>query len=285
MQVLCTIPELRNCLNESRLAGSRIGLVPTMGALHEGHLSLVRRALELADVVVVSIFVNPIQFAPSEDLDVYPRDIERDCALCEELGVDVVFCPTVDGMYPGNNTVCVVEEELSQGLCGSSRPGHFSGVLTVVATLFNLVQPNVAVFGQKDAQQGRLIEQRAADLNFPVSIDIAPTVREPDGLAMSSRNSYLSPSERRDAPCVYEGLRCAEEACVAGERDAAKLRQFVEASIGKSGSAQIEYVEVVDYATLRPVSSIAGATLIAVAVRFGKTRLIDNTILLPDGPG
>lgn len=259
--------------------GKRIGFVPTMGYLHEGHLSLMRIARPQCDVLVTSIFVNPTQFGPNEDLDTYPRDIERDQALCREAGVDIIFYPTPPEMYEPDHTVYVVENHFASGLCGSSRPIHFRGVLTVVAKLFNIVRPDVAVFGQKDAQQFRLIQQMARDLNFPVDIQGGPIVRETDGLAMSSRNAYLSAEERKEAVQIYRSLQRAEEMFGAGERWADFYKEQMEAVIRQAPSARIDYIELVDWQTFQPVTRIASDTLVAVAVFFERARLIDNTIL------
>ena len=257
----------------------RVGLVPTMGFLHEGHLSLIRAAGKSCGFVVVSIFVNPIQFAPGEDLDRYPRDAERDESLCRAEGVDVVFRPEAGDMYGENHGVYVEETSLSAELCGASRPGHFRGVTTIVAKLFNIVRPDVAVFGLKDAQQARIIQKMVRDLCFPVEIVLAPIVREPDGLAMSSRNSYLSPEERSWAPRIYESLQAACALHDEGEKDARTLCEGVHAALGGGPAVSIDYISVVDWETLRPVDTITGKTLLAVAVKVGRTRLIDNVIL------
>ena len=263
-----------------RQAGDTIGLVPTMGYLHEGHLSLVDMAAETAAHVVVSIYVNPTQFGPSEDLATYPRDFARDEALCRERGVAAVFTPDNAVMYTPDHSTWVVEEQLSGPLCGRSRPGHFRGVATVVTKLFNIVQPDVAVFGRKDAQQALVIQRLVRDLNIPVEIRIAPIVREPDGLAMSSRNAYLSPDERRRALGISHGLTAAEQAFQRGERDAATLVSLVTEAIESAGGT-IDYVELVDRATLQPRQRVEAAALLAVAAFFGKTRLIDNAFLDP----
>ena len=263
----------------ARRAGRRIGLVPTMGYLHAGHLSLVRLARDRADLVVLSIFVNPIQFGPGEDPSAYPRDLARDEGLCAAGGVDVVFCPEARDMYAPDHSVHVEEGLLSRTLCGANRPGHFRGVATVVAKLFNIVTPDVAVFGEKDAQQCRVIQRMVRDLNFPVAIVLGPTVREPDGLAMSSRNKYLTASERRDALCLRRALDEAERLAGLGTRDVGAVRRAIADIIGRVPSAAIEYIEAVDSGTLEPVSEIRGDVLVALAVRIGKTRLIDNTVL------
>jgi pantoate--beta-alanine ligase len=262
-----------------RLLGRRIGLVPTMGCLHEGHLSLVRRAGSLADCVVVSIFVNPTQFGPNEDFSRYPREFERDSELCREAGVDVLFHPSAAVMYEGEHSVYVDEQRLAAGLCGRSRPGHFRGVLTVVAKLFNIVQPDVAVFGGKDAQQARLVQQMVHDLNFPIDVVVGSTVREPDGLAMSSRNRYLSPADRAGALCLRRGLLAAEGAYRRGERSASSLRAAVDVELRRVPGVRVEYLDVVGAVDLQPVEHLASPTLIAVAARVGETRLIDNITL------
>lgn len=279
MDIIRTVEGMRERVSAARRKGQRIGFVPTMGYLHEGHMSLVRTARERSDVVVVSIFVNPTQFLPGEDLARYPRDFERDRGLCEREGVAVIFAPGPEGMYTAGHSVFVDEQKLAAGLCGASRPGHFRGVLTVVAKLFNIVQPDVAVFGQKDAQQARLIQRMVEDLNFPVEIVIGPIVREPDGLAMSSRNKYLSAGERQDALCLVQSLGLARDLYGRGVRDAAGIREAMAAHIARFPSASVDYIEAVDYDTLTPVNDLRGKVLIALAVRVGKTRLIDNAIL------
>jgi len=272
--------EMRAAADKARLEGLRIGLVPTMGFLHEGHLSLVRKARTLSDFLVVSVFVNPVQFGPGEDLDSYPVDAQRDEELCERQGVDIIFSPGRDRMYAENHSVCVDEEELSSGLCGAHRPGHFRGVLTVVAKLFNIVQPHVAVFGQKDAQQVRVVQRMVRDLDMSVEIVVVPTVREPDGVAMSSRNAYLSGEERRRARRVYEALCLAEKLCRDGNRDTALIKGEMTGLLAEgSPPIEIEYVETVDYETLKPVDRVERPTLVAVAARIGRARLIDNIVL------
>jgi len=264
---------------ELRRSGRRIGVVPTMGYLHEGHLSLVAIARQRADVVVLTLFVNPAQFGPKEDLSRYPRDFERDRKSCEEAGVDMLFAPETPAMYAPDASVMVVEDRLSRGLCGVSRPTHFRGVVTVVSKLFNLCQPDVAVFGEKDAQQVRVIRRLVRDLDFPVEIVSGPTVREPDGLAMSSRNVLLSPDERKQALCLRRALDRAEELHRSGERDAAKVRAAIAGIIAAAPSATLDYIEIVDDETLEPVARTDRPALVALAVKFSKTRLIDNTVL------
>lgn len=264
-----------------RRTGRRIGFVPTMGFLHEGHLSLVRIAKAASDVVVASIFVNPTQFGPNEDFESYPRDFDRDRQMCEGAGVNILFHPSVREIYAPDHSVFIEETALSKGLCGSSRPGHFRGVATVVAKLFNIVQPHLAVFGHKDAQQARVIRRLVRDLNFPVEIVVAPTVREPDGLAMSSRNARLSASERRDALCLSRALERARALYADGVRDADRIRRVLCDAIGEVRTAETDYVEIVDGETLNPVSEVNDTTLVALAVRIGRTRLIDNALLGP----
>ncbi len=279
MQVIRTVAGMAAWSMQVRSSGRRIGFVPTMGYLHEGHLSLVRLAREQCDEVALSIFVNPTQFLPGEDIDTYPRDFERDVALCRQAGVDVVFHPAAGEMYAGDHSVMVDETRLSAGLCGASRPGHFRGVVTVVAKLFNLVQPEAAFFGQKDAQQVRVIQRLVRDLNFQVRVVVGPTVREPDGLAMSSRNQYLSPGERQDALCLRRALDHAEELFAGGERDVLILRNAMVGVIADTPSAVVDYLEIVDDETLAPLVRIGGRALVVMAVRVGKTRLLDNAVL------
>lgn len=263
-----------------RVEGKRLGFVPTMGFLHEGHVSLMRLLRPRCDVLLTSIFVNPIQFGPQEDFAQYPRDLQRDLKLCASAGVDLIFYPQAADMYPKNFHTHVDVEYLTDTLCGPWRPGHFRGVATVVCKLFNIAQPHLAAFGQKDAQQVAIIERMVQDLNLPVEIVIGPTLREPDGLAMSSRNIYLSPAERQQAPALYHSLQLAEQLIHAGERDAAKMIFAMKSLIQREvTSPVIEYVEIVDRATLHPVQPVAGEVIIALAVRLGKTRLIDNFML------
>lgn len=279
MLTLVTPSEARAHSRAVRSGGRRIALVPTMGSLHEGHLSLVREAHEVSDYVVVSVFLNPTQFGPGEDLDRYPRDVERDMRLCEQEGVAAVFAPHAEDMYAADHSVFVEETSLSQTLCGASRPGHFRGVATVVAKLFNIMAPDVAVFGLKDAQQACIIARMVRDLNFPVELRLAPIVREPDGLAMSSRNTYLSADERAVAPRIHGALEEARAAFEAGARDARPLVQRVRSRLDAVAAFRVDYVEAVAWSTLCPVEQIADKTLLAVAVRLGRTRLIDNVLL------
>lgn len=283
MQVFEDIAALRGYLAQMRAQGKRVGFVPTMGFLHQGHVALMEAAKTdpAVDLVVVSIFVNPLQFGPREDYREYPRDLERDKELCRAAGTDVLFVPAVAAMYPeGFATTVEVGGGVTDVLCGRSRPGHFRGVATVVAKLFNIVQPDVAYFGMKDAQQVVVIRRMVEDLNFPVQVKAHPTVREDDGLAVSSRNTYLSPEERRAAPVLYRSLKLAARAILAGERDAAKLKELLVREIGSEPLAQLDYAEVVSWPGLKPVTKIeAGAVLIAVAARFGRARLIDNVLV------
>ncbi|HGY57027.1 MAG TPA: pantoate--beta-alanine ligase [Caldithrix abyssi] len=279
MKVINDVRDMRRWTERQRLAGRRLALVPTMGYLHEGHLSLIRLARQRADVVVVSIFVNPTQFAPNEDLDRYPRDFERDEALCRQEGVDAVFYPSAQTMYPPHYKTYVITEDLSRVLCGKSRPSHFRGVTTIVAKLFNIVRPHLAVFGQKDAQQLIIIKKMTADLNFDIDIIGAPIVREADGLAMSSRNAYLNKEERQQATVLYKSLQLARREAEQGNRSAKDIKKKMTALIESAPLARIDYVELVDTQTLTAKERIEGETLAAVAVFFGKTRLIDNTVL------
>ncbi len=279
MKIIQSPKEMQEHALELKRAGRLIGFVPTMGFLHEGHLSLMRIAREQCDVLVVSIFVNPAQFGPNEDLDAYPRDFERDESLCDGEGVDIVFYPEPANMYADDTSVWVDEESLSNVLCGASRAGHFRGVCTVVAKLFNLVQPDLAVFGEKDAQQLRIIERMVRDLNFPVRIVRGPIVREPDGLAMSSRNKYLSDAQRANALCLKRSLELVREIMDAGEQDVDSLKQAVNRLIAGVPDANIEYIEFVDDASLVPVERIEGCVLVAIAVKIGTTRLIDNAVV------
>jgi len=276
------IGALRSWLEAHRVAGRRIGLVPTMGYLHAGHASLIRRARQECDIVVVSVFVNPTQFGPGEDYDRYPRDLEHDQALCEAEGADAIFAPPVVEMYPtGAPCTRVTVARVSEGLCGRSRPHHFAGVATVVTKLLNIVQPHRAYFGEKDYQQLAVIRTMVADLNLPVDIVGCPTVRESDGLAMSSRNSYLSPELRARAPAIYRALCAGRDAAQAGERSAGAIAARVKAALEPVPDAAVEYVEVVDAESLAPLQEVGGGAVIAVAVRLGGTRLIDNIAIKP----
>lgn len=270
MQALAIAPER---------AGRRIAFVPTMGFLHEGHASLLREGRQRGDVLVLSIFVNPIQFGKNEDLDSYPRDMERDFQLAEACGVDIVFIPTAAEMYPDGFQTGVTVREIALPLCGASRPGHFDGVATVVTKLFNIVRPDVALFGRKDFQQLAVIRRMTADLNLPVEIVGMPIVREADGLAMSSRNAYLSPAERQSALCLSRAIKRARELLASGERSIVVLEKETRALIEQESTAAIDYVEFRDGATLQGLEVADSNTLLALAVKIGQTRLIDNTVL------
>ena len=281
MEVLRTIAAARDRRAEALAAARRVALVPTMGFLHDGHLSLVSRAAELADEVWVSIFVNPTQFGPDEDFERYPRDLERDLALLAPTAAGVVFAPAVAEMYPRPPAVSVTFPGLDDVLCGAHRPGHFAGVGLVVSKLLNIVAPEVAVFGQKDAQQALLIRRLVADLDLPVEVAVAPTVREPDGLAMSSRNAYLKPGERAVAPSLYRALGRGLSLVAAGETDPAAVAGAIRDCIAAEPAFDLEYAVCVDPATLRPPTRITTEVLLAVAARLGATRLIDNLPATP----
>lgn len=267
-----------------RLAGETIALVPTMGYLHEGHASLIRRAREKAGKVVVSIFVNPIQFGPNEDYASYPRDLKGDIALAAAEGADLIFAPEAAALYGPDFQTTVSVANITQGLCGASRPGHFAGVTTVVALLFNLVRPHLAVFGAKDYQQAAVIRRMSADLFFGIEIDVAPIVRESSGLALSSRNSYLSPQERAEATVLFQSLRLAEGVVRSGERDAGKVIEAMRELIDGVASSRIDYIAIVDPDSLEPVTVIDRDVRALLAVYIGTTRLIDNLRISPD-PG
>lgn len=273
------VAELRDMMTTARTAGQRIGFVPTMGFLHEGHLRLIDEARRRTDLVVMSIFVNPLQFGPTEDLTRYPRDLEGDAAKAEARGVDVLFVPSVRTMYPEAHQAFVTAPALSARWEGAARPGHFDGVLTVVAKLFNLVQPHVAVFGQKDVQQSILIKAMVRDLDIPVEIVVAPTIREPDGLAMSSRNAYLDPASRTRALGISAALRAVEVAYADGERNAAELERIARDTMAEHGIVQSDYIAIADPQMLEPVRMAASGTIVAIAARVGPARLIDNVIL------
>jgi pantoate--beta-alanine ligase len=274
-----TIDAARQAVRQARQAGQTIGLVPTMGALHAGHVSLIRAARTGTDFVVVSIFVNPTQFGPKEDLASYPRPFDQDVALCAAENVELVFAPEPAVMYaPGYRTFVEVTE-LQDVLCGAARPGHFRGVATVVLKLFNIVQPDVAYFGQKDAQQVRILQKMTTDLDVPVRIAVCPIVREPDGLALSSRNQYLDADQRRHATVLYQALQDVEQRAAHGERRSAPLVQYLRTRIEATPGARLDYAAVVDADSLQPVTRLAGRVLVAVAVYFGRARLIDNLVL------
>jgi pantoate--beta-alanine ligase len=278
------IPELREWIAQARGAGRRIGLVPTMGYLHEGHLSLVDAARRRNAAVVMSIFVNPLQFGPTEDLAQYPRDLSRDRRLAEARGVDLLFLPTETTMYPPGAEIRVVPGPSGERWEGAARPGHFTGVLTVVAKLFHLVQPDFACFGRKDIQQATLVRQLVRDLDWPLELVIVPTVREADGFALSSRNSYLNPEERRDAVALSTALRVAHQAWREGETRAAELETRMRRALEMSPAVRVEYIAVAEPTALAPVDQADAGTIVAIAARLGRTRLIDN-IILGEGVG
>ena len=276
MMIVATLDELRSA---RRLLDGKLGLVPTMGYLHVGHISLARQAKAECESVAVSIFVNPTQFGPNEDLSKYPRYLDRDLHLLEEAGVDLVWTPAPEVMYPAGFQTWVEVEEMTRPLEGAQRPGHFRGVTTVVTKLFNAVQPTKAYFGQKDAQQAAVIRQMTKDLNFPIEIVVCPIIREPDGLAMSSRNVYLDPEQRKAATVLYRSLSAAKTAYEQGQGSAEKLRQIMKATIASEPLAKMQYVSCADYDTLQELEKVTGKTLLSMAVFFGKTRLIDNFVL------
>ena len=271
-----TIYEVRDLSDQARARDGRVGLVPTMGYLHAGHMSLVQAARAETDFVVVSIFLNPLQFAPNEDLDRYPRDLASDLSACESAGVDCVFTPSREEMYPIAPATTVHVAGLTAGLCGVARPTHFDGVTTVVTKLFSIAGPCYAYFGRKDAQQLAVVRRMTGDLNLPVNVVGCALVREPDGLALSSRNAYLTEEERAAAPVLSRGLFAAAEAVAGGERDADKVAAIVEATVAEEPAVALEYVEVRDAHELRPLATLDGEVLIALAARLGATRLIDN---------
>jgi pantoate--beta-alanine ligase len=274
-----TVADVRHAVAAARTRGLTVGLVPTMGALHAGHTSLIDAARVETGFVVVSIFVNPTQFGPNEDLARYPRPLEQDLRLCAEHGAELVFVPEVSVLYPAGFRTFVEVHELQDVLCGASRPGHFRGVATVVLKLLNIVGPDVAYFGQKDAQQVRLLRQMVRDLDVPVRIAVCPIVREPDGLALSSRNQYLDPDQRRSAAALFQALMEAQHLIRGGERDAAVIRRVLADRIAATPGARLDYAAVVDAETLQPLARLQGDVLLALAVHFGTTRLIDNLLL------
>ncbi|MBQ3110593.1 MAG: pantoate--beta-alanine ligase [Clostridia bacterium] len=278
MKILTTVKEVREYVKNARMAGKTVGLVPTMGYLHEGHASLVKKSVAECDVTVVSIFVNPTQFAPNEDFDAYPRDLERDVKLLTECGADCVFHPEADEMYFPDATTTIVPDVLSKNLCGKTRPIHFGGVCTVVGKLFNIVTPDKAFFGQKDAQQLAIIKRMVRDLNFGVEIVGCPIIREEDGLAKSSRNTYLNPDERKAALCLSQAVKLGREMVLAGEKSTKVILDKMIKHIEKEPLAKIDYVQAVDM-SMQDVDTICGETLFAMAVYIGKTRLIDNFII------
>jgi pantoate--beta-alanine ligase len=284
MVILERVADVRAASREARARGERVGLVPTMGYLHRGHLTLVRRARELADFVVVSIFVNPAQFGPAEDLDSYPRDPARDATQCRAEGVDAIFSPPVEEIYPPGHETYVTVEELSKPLCGASRPQHFRGVATVVAKLFNMVEPDVAVFGEKDYQQLLVVRKMVRDLNLGVAVVGVPTVREPDGLALSSRNAYLSQAERRQALSLAKALALAQELVSSGEHRADALERTVRQVLDEAG-VRVDYAELRHPETLEPLADVTDKALLALAAHVGSARLIDNRVLVRGSRG
>ena len=278
MKTVSTVPDLRSAVASYRKKGQRVAFVPTMGALHAGHLALVEQARRAAGKVVVSIFVNPKQFGPGEDFERYPRDLAADAEKLREAGADLLFAPAVDVMYPPGFSTTVHVAGVSEGMEGARRPGHFDGVATVVARLLGLVLPDVAVFGQKDAQQCAVVMRLVADLGLPVEVRVVPTVRESDGLAMSSRNAYLSPEERKAAPALFRALLATQLVHELGERKAEKLLAAFRMAIGAEPRLDLDSVDLVDAATMRPVEKVDRPVLLAAAVRAGRTRLIDNVV-------
>jgi pantoate--beta-alanine ligase len=279
LSVVTTITDVRRATAAAREQGRTVGFVPTMGALHEGHAALVRAAKAASDFVVVSIFVNPTQFGPKEDFAKYPRTLAADQKLCGTAGADLIFAPTVEEMYPEHSVTFVDTGTLGDHLCGATRPGHFRGVCTVVMKLFNIVQPDRSHFGAKDYQQARIIAQMVRDLNVPVEVHVEPTVREPDGLALSSRNRYLSAAERALAPRLQKALQATRERAQAGEIDAARLESALHAELSAIPGARVDYARVVDAKTLQPLARLDRPAVAAVAVFLGTTRLIDNLTL------
>ncbi len=279
MQIVYKISELKKKIKAIKEKDQSIGFVPTMGFLHEGHLSLMRTASNENDCVVISIFVNPLQFGAGEDLEEYPRDLEKDMEKAENAGCDLIFAPLVKEMYPPGFATFIEVENLTENLCGASRPGHFRGVATVVAKLFNLVEPKRAYFGQKDAQQALVMRRMVEDLNMDLDLIILPTFREEDGLAMSSRNENLLPQQRREAAILFQSLQQAQEMIAKGERDAGKIKEAMAITIAEHANAEIDYIEITDKVTIKPLVMLQGECLIAVAVKFGGTRLIDNLLV------
>jgi pantoate--beta-alanine ligase len=274
-----TISEVRATVALARREGMVVGLVPTMGALHEGHAALIRAARRTAGFVVVSVFVNPTQFGPNEDFSRYPRTPEADQKVCADAGADLIFAPSAAEMYPGGSVTFVEVAQLQDVLCGASRPGHFRGVCTVVLKLFNTVQPDVAVFGAKDFQQARIVRQMVRDLDVPVRVEVEPTVREPDGLALSSRNRYLSPDQRAVAPGIHRALWATRARARAGETDVARLEAALGAELAAIPGARVDYARILDADSLRPVARLDRPAVAAVAVFLGATRLIDNLVI------
>ena len=278
MKVIKSIGKIRKAITQLKKKGKTIGFVPTMGALHEGHLSLVRQSRKENDVTVVSIFVNPTQFGKNEDFAGYPRPEKKDIKLAKQEKVDIIFYPSAVEMYPNGSLASITVEKITENLCGKFRPGHFKGVATVVGKLLNIVLPDVMYLGQKDAQQCVVLKKVVDDLNFPVRIGVCPTAREHDGLAMSSRNAYLTAKQRSEAPILFESLKMAKAKILAGERDVTTIRKMIVENIEKGSSGDVQYVECVGAGQLQPLAAIEGKIMIALSVWFGRTRLIDNMI-------
>jgi len=279
MRVVKTIKSLRLLIKKAKAKNKRIGFVPTMGALHEGHLSLIRKCRRENDITIVSIFVNPKQFGLKEDFAAYPRQEKKDNLLAKKEKVDIIFCPSGKEMYPTSFLTSIQVDAITETLCGASRPGHFHGVTTVVGKLLNIVTPNVLYLGQKDAQQAVVLKRMVADLNFPCTIKVCPIIRERDGLAMSSRNAYLTKRQRREAPILFESLKETRKKVLAGERSAANVIRLIQKNIEKHSSGKIDYISCVNANSLLPLKQTKGVVLIALAVKFGRTRLIDNIIV------
>jgi pantoate--beta-alanine ligase len=284
MDIVADPREMQERARRWREQGLVIAFVPTMGYFHQGHLSLMDYGRKVGDTLVVSLFVNPTQFGPSEDLDRYPRDLERDAGMAEDMGVDVLFAPSVEQMYPAGYQTFVAVDKVSQGLCGATRPGHFMGVATVVLKLFNLVMPHTAIFGEKDYQQLAVIKRLASDLNLPVEVVGRPIVREDDGLALSSRNTYLSPEERRSALCLYRALQAARRLVSSCKSNRDEILATVKQIISQTPHTRIDYAALVDPETLEEVETVQGAARLALAVWVGNTRLIDNSLLVESKP-
>lgn len=282
MKIVSTVNDVRSTVKEWKKNGLKVGLVPTMGFLHEGHLSLIKKAVSENDKVVVSVFVNPTQFGPNEDFEAYPRDLNKDAALCEEAGADLIFHPEPEEMYPDGFCSSVNMTGLTDALCGKSRPIHFQGVCTVVSKLFNIAAPDNAYFGEKDAQQLAIIKRMVKDLNFDIKITGCPIIREKDGLAKSSRNTYLNPEERQAALVLSKAVKCGRGLVEGGEKDSAVILKEMKSIIENEPLARIDYVEIVDMNTMKNIDKVKGDVLCAMAVYIGKTRLIDNFIYYAD---
>jgi pantoate--beta-alanine ligase len=283
MRIIKTIKEMQVEIQHQKRHSKKIGFVPTMGYLHEGHLTLLKKARQENDLIVLSIFVNPLQFGPTEDYAAYPRDFERDCALAEAEGVDYVFFPEVKEMYPNEPSIKVTVQDRTDVLCGKSRPGHFDGVATVLIKLFNIVMPDTAYFGRKDAQQVAVVEGLIDEFNFPIELVSVEVIREEDGLAKSSRNVNLLPEERSQAAALYEGLSLAQEAIVKGEGDPREVIALIRDLLANKTNAKIDYVEILTFPQLKPIEKLEGKIIIALAVKFSQVRLIDNVILEIEG--